>query len=183
MKLMSRASHASPLNIYGRSKAQAEIYVLQQHPGALIIRTSAFFSPWDPHNFISMALHALHAGEPFDAMSDVIVSPTYVPDLVHSCLDLLIDGECGVWHLANKGAISWAQFARQAAELTRVNATTLRERTCREFRLAAARPPFSVLATERGVRLPSLDDALARYAAQASHTWRSSAVIGRAAGK
>jgi dTDP-4-dehydrorhamnose reductase len=161
----------SPLNIYGRSKAEAELCVLQHHPDALVIRTSAFFSPWDPHNFISLALHALSKGEAFDAMSDVIVSPTYIPDLVEACLDLLIDGECGVWHLANEGAISWARFARQAAELTHVDATTLRERTCRELRLAAARPPFSVLATERGVRLPSLDDALGRYAVHGAHTW------------
>ena len=31
-----------------------------------------------------------------------MVSPTYVPDLVHASLDLLIDGEHGLWHLANE---------------------------------------------------------------------------------
>ena len=39
---------------------------------------------------------------------DVVISPTYVPDLTHAALDLLIDGEGGLWHLANQGAVSWA---------------------------------------------------------------------------
>ncbi|RDC63494.1 dTDP-4-dehydrorhamnose reductase [Adhaeribacter pallidiroseus] len=30
---------------------------------------------------------------------DLIIAPTYVPDLVHACLDLIIDEEKGIWHL------------------------------------------------------------------------------------
>ena len=40
---------------------------------------------------------------------------TYVPDLAHASLDLLIDGERGLWHLSNGGALTWAEFARRAA--------------------------------------------------------------------
>ena len=43
------------------------------------------------------------------------MTPTYVPDLVNTCLDLLIDRECGVWHLSNGDAMSWADLARRAA--------------------------------------------------------------------
>ena len=39
----------SPLNIYGRSKAEAENLVLDTHPESLVVRTSAFFGPWDSH--------------------------------------------------------------------------------------------------------------------------------------
>jgi dTDP-4-dehydrorhamnose reductase len=41
----------SPTCVYGESKAQAEDRVLAIDPQALIVRTSAFFGPWDPHNF------------------------------------------------------------------------------------------------------------------------------------
>jgi len=37
-------------------------------------------------------LQSLASGQPYTAISDVVVSPTYVPDLVHASLDLLIDG-------------------------------------------------------------------------------------------
>ena len=43
------------------------------------------------------------------------MSPTYVCDLVNHSLDLLIDGECGIWHLAIRGAVSWYEFALMAA--------------------------------------------------------------------
>src|SRR5947209_16752139 len=98
----------SPLNVYGRSKAEAEARVLAAHPSALVVRTSAFFGPEDEYNFVTAALRALAEGRRFAAARDSVVSPTYVPDLAGVCLDLLIDGERGLWHLSNQGALPWA---------------------------------------------------------------------------
>ena len=153
----------APLGVYGRSKADAERRVLDSDPQALVIRTSAFFGPWDGHNFVTQALNTLDAGQPFAAASDQIVAPTYVPDLVNACLDLLIDRECGVWHLTNGAALSWADLARRACAAAGVDDGRLEERTGAELGLRAARPRNSALSSERGLLLPSLDDALARY--------------------
>jgi dTDP-4-dehydrorhamnose reductase len=154
-----------PLNVYGLSKARAEREVLRAHPDALIVRSGAFFGPWDEHNFLTVALRTLNSGREFTAMDDVIVSPTYVPDLVNAALDLLIDGERGLWHLVNQGSLSWMEFARQAAVLARVSAARLVPRRHCSAGLIAQRPTFSALASERGMLLPSLADALARYVA------------------
>jgi dTDP-4-dehydrorhamnose reductase len=35
---------------------------------------------------------------------------------VHATLDLLVDDEKGIWHLANQGSITWADFAYETAE-------------------------------------------------------------------
>ena len=153
----------APLNVYGRSKAEAEQRVLERHPGALVVRTSAFFGPWDQFNYITVLLRALREGREFLASDDMTVSPTYVPDLVHGCLDLLIDGEAGLWHLANEGAVTWAELARQAAGLARVDASRLRPCSVRQLGLAAPRPSFSALASARSALLPPLEDALRRY--------------------
>ena len=153
----------NPLNVYGRSKLDAERAVLANHPGALVVRTSAFFGPWDGHNFVTHALDALERGAPFVAASDLTISPTYVPDLVHACLDLAVDREAGIWHLANKGELSWAELARRAAELAGVDAATLEAKPATEFGFTAARPAYSSLHSERGALLPALDDALRRY--------------------
>src|SRR5829696_4427323 len=96
----------NPATAYGCAKAEAERRVLAAHDRALVVRTSAFFGPWDRHNFAYAALATLAAGRSFAASRD-IVSPTYVPDLAHMTLDLLIDEEAGVWHLASPGEISW----------------------------------------------------------------------------
>jgi dTDP-4-dehydrorhamnose reductase len=154
-----------PLNVYGSSKAAAEARVREAHPAALVIRTSAFFGPWDEHNFLMRALRALARGEPFTAADDVRVSPTYVPDLADTCLDLLIDGEAGLWHLANAGDVSWAEFAIQAAACADVAVGSLLRSRGPSVGQRAARPTHAVLGSERGWLMPPLHDAIARFVA------------------
>lgn len=153
----------APLNVYGRSKAEAESRVLDRYPRALILRTSAFFGPWDAHNFVALALQAMRAGQPFAAADDVVISPTYVPDLVNVALDLLLDRAEGIWHASNTGSLSWADFAQRAAEAMRVPVATLIRCNSDALRLAARRPRFSALSSARSRLMPALDDALARY--------------------
>lgn len=153
----------APLNVYGHSKAAAERWVLHYHPCSLVIRTSAFFGPWDEHNFLTTALRTLLSGQPFVAAEDAIVSPTYVPDLVNASLDLLIDGECGLWHLANPGAIAWSDLARSTAQLAGLDTSSIYACATKSLGLAAPRPSYSVLGSERGILLPELDQAIDRY--------------------
>jgi dTDP-4-dehydrorhamnose reductase len=154
----------NPLGVYGRSKLDAETRVLDADPQALVIRTSAFFGPWDRHNFVTQALGALANGEPFQAAGDMIVSPTYVPDLVKVALDLMIDRERGIWHLTNGDAVSWAELARRACAAAGMSADGLQEVAADAVDYPAQRPAFSALGSERARLLPSLDDALQRYA-------------------
>ncbi|HYG91139.1 MAG TPA: family 1 glycosylhydrolase [Azospirillum sp.] len=160
----------APLGVYGTSKAEAEAAVLELLPGALVIRTSAFFGPWDQHNFLARMLLRLSAGQRFAAEADVLVSPTYVPDLVDAALDLLIDGEAGIWHLASDGAVSWVDLARRAAERCGADAGLIDAVPAADLGWVAPRPRYSVLGSERGSIMPPLDDALARYAAASSPT-------------
>jgi dTDP-4-dehydrorhamnose reductase len=153
----------APLNHYGRSKAEAEREVLGRYPEALVVRTSAFFGPWDIYNFVTLALKTLAAGGRFAASTDITVSPTYVPDLVNVCLDLLIDKEAGVWHLTNGEPITWLGLAFRAAEKAGIDPGNLDGRTRDRLGYVAARPFYSALSSERGILLPTLDDALDRY--------------------
>jgi dTDP-4-dehydrorhamnose reductase len=79
MAAYQETDQVNPLNVYGRSKAIAEKYILESCPDALVVRTSAFFGPWDNYNFLAAALQSCKKGVPFAAPKDVIVSPTYVP--------------------------------------------------------------------------------------------------------
>jgi dTDP-4-dehydrorhamnose reductase len=106
----------APACVYGLSKAEAERRVLAAGGKPLVVRASAFFGPWDRYNFAWHVLSALARGETVKACSRTRVSPTFVPDLCHAALDLLIDGETGLWHLANDGEISWYEFARRVAQ-------------------------------------------------------------------
>jgi dTDP-4-dehydrorhamnose reductase len=150
----------SPVGAYGESKAEAERLVLGAHEGALVIRASAFFGPWDRHNFAWHVLSTLAAGGTVTASADISVSPTYVPDLCHAALDLLVDGETGIWHLANAGGLSWHEFACRIAE----GAGFDRGQIVAED---LSQPVSTVLTSSRGVQLRSLDEAIADYCREA----------------
>jgi dTDP-4-dehydrorhamnose reductase len=145
----------SPTCVYGESKAQAEDRVMAIDPSALIIRTSAFFGPWDPHNFLHHTIAQLHRGEEVHASDNAVISPTYVPDLVHATLDLLLDGESGLWHLANQGSISWHGLARDIAGRTGLAPAKIRD--------SGGDKADTTLGTNRGQLLRSLDAALDDY--------------------
>jgi dTDP-4-dehydrorhamnose reductase len=153
----------NPLNVYGRTKAEAEQTVLSIHREALVVRTSAFFGPWDEYNFVVAVLTALARNERFTA-SPTIVSPTYIPDLANGCLDLLIDGESGIWHLASAGETSWHKFARYAAERAGFDAALIESRPLNGN--SAPRPAYSALSSEKAILLPTWEDGLERFFAE-----------------
>jgi dTDP-4-dehydrorhamnose reductase len=145
----------NPLNVYAQSKALGEQFVLQNDASTLIIRTGILFSPWNDNNdgiwLIDNLKHQLlSSGAPHET-----ISPTYVPDLVHTCLNLLIDNESGIWHLAN-GAITRANFADKIArgighsvyQITQQNNSVKKN---------------TALQSTRGALLPPLNDALNRF--------------------
>ena len=82
---------------------------------------------------------------------------------MHQTLDLLLDGEYGIWHLANVGEVSWYELARRSAEIAEISSSGLCPISLEEAGWRAPRPRYSALASERGWMMPTLDSALARY--------------------
>jgi dTDP-4-dehydrorhamnose reductase len=162
------SDEVNPTTVYGASKAEAERRVLAAHAKALVIRTSAFFGPWDRYNFVWSILNTLSRGQGVEASVDV-VSPTYVPDLVNTSLDLLIDGGTGIWHMANIGEVSWRDLAAMAAERAGFDPELVRE--------AADMPVLNTaLSTERGILMPGLASALDRFFADSEIEWSEDAM-------
>ena len=160
----TEADTPRPLNVYGASKAAAERRVLEAMPGALVIRTSAFFGPWDAHNFVVQTLQSIRGGRRVSAVDDIVVSPTYLPDLVNATLDLLLDDETGIWHLANGGTATWYDFACEAAEACGERRDLITRVSAADVGWPAARPAYSALASVRGDVMRSRESALAAFA-------------------
>ncbi|MBA2328901.1 MAG: sugar nucleotide-binding protein [Flavisolibacter sp.] len=157
------SDEVNPLNVYGRSKALSEQQVKDADPYALIIRTSAFFSPSDQYNFIHWVENNILNQQEITVANDVVISPTYVPDLVDATLDLLVDGEKGLWHLSNKGSLTWADLAMETARIYDCSTSLVNAVPVKEMNLPAARPLYTVLGSEKGAVMPYLDHALQRY--------------------
>lgn len=156
-----------PLNHYGVCKAQAEKYILGTVAKSLIVRSSSYFGPWDEFNFLIRTLRDLKQDKVVLAPNDIRISPTYVPDLVNASLDLLIDGAQGVFHLANRGNVSWAEFAQMALNYS---GSALKNRTrnlkgvrFEDLKWPARRPKQSVLVSGRVSMLESLENAVERF--------------------
>jgi len=153
----------NPLSVYGRAKSAGERHVLREHPKALVVRAGALFGGPGERDFAARVLSALERGQPFEAASDHVVSPSYVPDLAHAVLDLLFDRARGVWHLTNRGHLTCEELARELASRAGHDAKQVLGVSSARLHLAL-RPRSSVLASRNGDLLPSLSSALARFA-------------------
>jgi dTDP-4-dehydrorhamnose reductase len=149
--------------MYGVSKLAAEHRVLEILPDALVLRTSALFGPGDEDAFLVRAFKTIDAGGEFRAPANVVVSPTYVPDLVNAALDLLIDGASGVWHLANDGCASWYDFAVTAARSSGRRESLIVPVHSAAMGWSAPRPLWSPLGSVRGGGMPDLASAIERF--------------------
>lgn len=152
-----------PTTCYGESKAAAEAVVLTICPNALMIRTSAFFGPWDSYNLVTRALAAIKLEEIFPVPKGVVITPTYVPDLAQATLDLLLDGVTGIWHLSNNTPVTWHGLIEQAATMmgySNVLSTNEEEETYSADPIESAN--YS-LTSERGWIMPPLETALRHY--------------------
>lgn len=148
----------APSGAYGRSKAKAEERLMTIGADSLIVRTSAFFGPWDRHNFLFETARAVLGGKTVAASDRSIVSPTFVPDLVHATLDLLLDEEKGIWHLSNEGALSWHDFAREFLDRAGLDSGALRK-------ASDGKAINTSLTSERGLILRPTEQAVADFVA------------------
>ena len=154
-----------PLNVYGESKALADNLLLQMAT-PLVIRTAAFFSPFDPHNFAHHLVRTLRQGATFLASSTHQVSPTYVPHLANIALDLTIDRAHGLWHISNGTTLSWFEFAHELSETCGLDSRHIGSASPEELGWVATRPANSGLQSIHGQLLPRLGNALDAFAKQ-----------------
>nr|MDP9128245.1 sugar nucleotide-binding protein [Pseudomonadota bacterium] len=159
------SDEVGPSTSYGQGQAASEARISAALPDSLIVRTSAFFGPHNARGWLGRAVRALHRDETVMARSDLLVSMTYVPDLVEAALDLLIDAEKGIWHLANSGTLSRYEMGILAAKMIGTSSN----------RIASMEPVYTIpryhraLGSERGIVMRSFDDALRHYIAKRAH--------------
>ena len=158
------ADQTQPLNFYGLSKKLAEEQVGKVNPESLIIRSSCFFNPWHLNDSLGKILRSgLLSERQIFLPSDIIMSPAYIPDIVNTVLDLMIDGESGIWHLSNQEEITYYDFARLALEIAGLNETIISAVPFSRLKYTALRPSYSVLESSGGITLPLLSDALTNF--------------------
>jgi dTDP-4-dehydrorhamnose reductase len=106
-----------PLSVYGKSKLAGENAVIRHLTQYYIVRTSWVFGPHGRH-FAKTMLDLSRTHDTLNVVDDQVGSPTYSPDLAVLLCDMIISGKYGVYHAANDGYCSWADFAREIMRMS-----------------------------------------------------------------
>ncbi len=169
------SSPIAPCCSRGEGQAQVEKQVLHHYPSALVVRTGALLPPREgAESVAATSFDTLHIANSDGYPVAALPALTYIPDLVSACLDLLVDGARGLWHLANESAETGedgieTQVKRAGLELVHPVKEMLQGG--RDIPLHSFAPAF---VSERGQLLPSLEDALLRYHQERAHVERVS---------
>jgi dTDP-4-dehydrorhamnose reductase len=158
----------NPQSIYGRSKAEAELRLLEILPECCILRTSWLFGIGGkcfPDTILKLA-----ASRPtLDVVNDQRGSPTYTVDLARSIAQSCRKAANGIVHATNAGDCTWFEFAREIVARACLPAE-VRPVSTQQMARPAPRPAYSVLSTaslnKLGIVMPTWQDALQRYLAE-----------------
>jgi dTDP-4-dehydrorhamnose reductase len=135
----------SPLCRYGESKYWAEVFVQKLLNKFFIVRTSWLYGPGRTTWADQVAMRS-RDGQPIQAVSDMVSSPTYTPDLAAALLTLAESRRYGLYHLTNGGFCSRVQWAEEILRLHhREGYAALQKMTRAQLKLPAYRPEFSAL--------------------------------------
>ncbi len=168
----SEEDSPAPLNVYARTKLEAEARVRAIHPGSIVIRTTFHGWHYDPANSFSLrVLTALRRGEPVRMATDQYSSIIASLDLAEACEELIRLGTRGTFHVACRNALSRYGFARSLANVfgldERLVHRTEYRRLFPDFDTRAKRPLRATLAVGKaegilGHPLPTIRQSLVR---------------------
>jgi dTDP-4-dehydrorhamnose reductase len=158
----------NPQSVYGRSKAEAEIRLLELIPECCIARTSWLFGAGGK-SFPDTILKLATSRPALDVVNDQRGCPTYAVDLARAIIQLCRRNASGIVHATNAGDCTWFEFAQQIVQSAGLT-TTVRPVSSEQMARPAPRPAYSVLSPARllslGIEMPSWRDALQRYLEQ-----------------
>jgi dTDP-4-dehydrorhamnose reductase len=155
----------NPQSVYGRSKAESEIRLLEKMPECCIVRTSWLFGVGGkcfPDTILKLA-----ATRPtLDVVNDQRGCPTYTVDLAKAIIELCGKNAGGIVHAANAGQCSWFEFSQEIVRDAGLT-TEVRPVSSQQMARPAPRPAYSVLSATSlhryGIEMPGWKDGLRRY--------------------
>ncbi|NNK70044.1 MAG: dTDP-4-dehydrorhamnose reductase [Flavobacteriaceae bacterium] len=143
------SDYPNPLGVYGSSKLQGEIEVMDIMDRYYIIRTSWLYSEHG-HNFMKTMLRLASEMDTLSIVNDQIGTPTYAGDLAKAIIQIIKSNkdQFGIYHFSNYGETSWFEFAKTIFKTSGIK-ITVDPIVSEEYKTAAQRPAYSVLNTNK----------------------------------
>ncbi|MBV8375169.1 MAG: dTDP-4-dehydrorhamnose reductase [Candidatus Eremiobacteraeota bacterium] len=159
-----------PLSVYGVSKLAGELLTQRRGAKALIVRTCGVYgvrpSASKGHTFVDRVIAQARATQPMRVVTDVVASPTFAGHLATAVRRLLEAGASGLYHVADRGPVSWYDFAAEALRQAGIGGN-LEPISAAVWKTTAPRPAFSALESGKlrsiGVEMPDWREGIAAY--------------------
>ena len=140
----------TPLGVYGQSKRQGEINILDVIDDPVIIRTSWLYSKYG-NNFVLTMPRLMNERDEIKVVADQIGAPTWASTLAAAVWAVVGKNQLkGFYHWSDAGVASWYDFAvaiqEEASSLGMLNSVIpIRPIRTDQFPTLTERPSYSVL--------------------------------------
>jgi dTDP-4-dehydrorhamnose reductase len=166
-----------PTGVYGRSKRDGDLAVIENNPSSYIIRTAWLYGKHGS-NFIHTMLRLIQEREEIKVVNDQYGSPTWAFDLAQIITSLVqqIDGThnipFGIYHYTGEGSCTWFEFAQAIYEEAKklnllAKPCAVKPCTSAEYPAKVKRPAYSVLDKTKiknlGIAIPGWKTSLKKY--------------------
>lgn len=134
---------ASPVNFYGKTKADAEDAVKDYEHDWAIVRTVLVYGKPQVgrSNILTIVKEKLEKGEKYNVVDDQVRTPTYVEDLASGIISIIENKVKGVYHLSGEDVLTPYQMACLTADYLGLNKGLIQKVTAASFSQPAKRPP------------------------------------------
>jgi dTDP-4-dehydrorhamnose reductase len=144
------SDEVNPIGVYGNTKRNGELAVINSNIDGIVIRTSWLYSAYG-FNFVKTMLRLGNERDELGVIFDQVGTPTNAFDLAKTCLDILaysnednINSKGNIYHFSNEGVASWYDFAISIMKFGNVDCRVKPIET-KEYPTPAKRPHYSVL--------------------------------------
>lgn len=122
LPLVDEMQPTAPINVYGQTKAEAELRVLEAHPQAVVMRTNFF--GWGPsyrRSFSDTIIDALRAGKALTLFEDAFYTPILIEVAAKAAHDLIDLKVAGIFHVVGDERTSKYAFGIELARAFGLN--------------------------------------------------------------
>ena len=110
----------NPINVYGKTKHQGEVYVQEILEKYYIVRISWVFGE-NGNNFIDTMLRLSKERDSLNVINDQVGSPTYTKDLAVLLVDMIQADKYGIYHATNERYCTWYEFAKEIFKISNID--------------------------------------------------------------
>lgn len=158
----------APKNVYARTKAEAELRVLEMHAQAIVMRTN--FYGWGPSyrpSFSDVVIKALRSGNELTLFKDVFYTPILIETVTQAAHELSNMNAQGIYHVVGDERLSKYEFGLKIAEEFKLDSELIKLGFIADRPLLVQRPHDMSLSNKKictllGKKLGGVDEHIAR---------------------